>query len=61
MKKYQSIKGFYDVLPEQQKYWRFFYDKAYQILDRYAYQEIKLPVLSQRIYTFTVWGSRPIL
>jgi len=45
MKKYQSIKGFYDVLPEKQKYWRFFYDKAYQILDRYAYQEIKLPLV----------------
>ena len=45
------------MLPEQQKYWRFFYDKAYQILDRYAYQEIKLPVVESTDYTFTVWGA----
>lgn len=45
MKKYQSLKGFYDVLPEQQKYWRFFYKTAYRILDQFAYQEIKLPVV----------------
>ena len=43
MKKYQSIKGFYDVLPEKQKYWRFFYETAYQVLDRFgiaAYKEL---------------------
>jgi histidyl-tRNA synthetase len=45
MKKYQSLKGFYDVLPDKQDYWRFFYEKAYKILDSYAYQEIKLPIV----------------
>ncbi|NCX68300.1 MAG: histidine--tRNA ligase [Betaproteobacteria bacterium] len=45
MKNYQSIKGFYDVLPEKQKYWRFFYEAAYQVLDRFAYEEIKLPIV----------------
>jgi histidyl-tRNA synthetase len=62
MKKYQSIKGFYDVLPEQQKYWRFFYDKAYQILDRYAYQEIKLPVVeSTDLYIHSVGEQTDIV
>ena len=62
MKKYQSIKGFYDVLPEQQKYWRFFYDKAYQILDRYAYQEIKLPVVeSTDLYIHSVGQQTDIV
>ena len=45
MKKYQSIKGFYDVLPEKQKYWRFFYEKAFNVLDSFSYQEIKLPLV----------------
>ena len=62
MKKYQSIKGFYDVLPKQQKYWRFFYEKAYQILDRYAYQEIKLPVVeSTDLYIHSVGEQTDIV
>ena len=62
MKKYQSIKGFYDVLPEQQKYWRFFYEKAYQILDRYAYQEIKLPLVeSTDLYIHSVGQQTDIV
>ena len=62
MKKYQSIKGFYDVLPEQQKYWRFFYEKAYKILDRYAYQEIKLPLVeSTDLYIHSVGQQTDIV
>lgn len=62
MKKYQSIKGFYDVLPDQQKYWRFFYEKAYQILDRYAYQEIKLPLVeSTDLYIHSVGQQTDIV
>ena len=62
MKKYQSIKGFYDVLPEQQKYWLFFYEKAYQILDRYAYQEIKLPLVeSTDLYIHSVGQQTDIV
>ena len=62
MKKYQSIKGFYDVLPEQQKYWRFFYENAYQILDRYAYQEIKLPLVeSTDLYIHSVGQQTDIV
>jgi histidyl-tRNA synthetase len=50
------------VLPEQQKYWRFFYEKAYQILDRYAYQEIKLPLVeSTDLYIHSVGQQTDIV
>jgi len=45
IKKFQSIKGFYDVLPEKQRLWRFFEDKILFILDQYHYQEIGLPIV----------------
>ena len=44
-KKFQTLKGFYDVLPEKQRLWRYFEDKALGILDQYSYQEIGLPVV----------------
>ena len=44
-KKFQTLKGFYDVLPEKQRLWRFFEDKALAILDQYYYQEIGLPLV----------------
>jgi len=43
--KFQSIKGFYDVVPERQKLWRFFEEKALKVLDQYYFQEIGLPVV----------------
>ena len=44
-KKFQTLKGFYDVLPQKQRLWRYFEDKALGILDQYSYQEIGLPVV----------------
>jgi len=44
-KKIQSIKGFYDVLPQRQKLWRFIESKILSVLDQYSYQEIGLPML----------------
>ena len=44
-KKIQSIKGFYDVLPQRQKLWRFMESKILSVLDQYSYQEIGLPLL----------------
>ena len=44
-KKIQSIKGFYDVLPQRQKLWRFMESKILSVLDQYSYQEIGLPIL----------------
>ena len=44
-KKFQSIKGFYDVVPERQKLWRFFEQQILLVLDQYAFQEIGLPIV----------------
>ena len=44
-KKFQSVKGFYDVLPEKQKLFRFFEDAALDLLDQYGYHEIGLPIV----------------
>ena len=44
-KKFQSVKGFYDVLPEKQKLFRFFEDVALELLDQYGYHEIGLPIV----------------
>ena len=44
-KKFQTLKGFYDVLPERQRLWRYFENKALSILDQYSYQEIGLPIV----------------
>ena len=43
--KFQSIKGFYDVLPERQKLFRFFEKIALDILDQYDFCEIGLPLV----------------
>ena len=44
-KKFQTLKGFYDVLPDRQRLWRYFEDKTLTILDQYYYQEIGLPIV----------------
>ena len=44
-KKFQTLKGFYDVLPERQSLWRHFEEKILYILDQYHYQEIGLPLV----------------
>ena len=44
-KKFQTLKGFYDVLPERQRLWRYFEEKVLYILDQYHYQEIGLPLV----------------
>ena len=43
--KIQSIKGFYDVAPDDQKIWRYFESKCLSIFDQYGYEEIGLPII----------------
>jgi histidyl-tRNA synthetase len=44
-KKLQSIKGFYDVLPDKTPLWYFVEDKIREVLELYAYEKINLPIV----------------
>ena len=44
-KKLQSIKGFYDVLPDKTPLWHFVEDKILEVLNLYAYEKINLPLV----------------
>ena len=43
--KFQSIKGFYDVLPEQTPLWLKLEDTALRVLSLYGYKNIRLPMV----------------
>lgn len=45
VKKLQSIKGFYDVLPDKTPLWHFVEDKIREVLNLYAYEKINLPIV----------------
>ncbi|MFH1457126.1 MAG: histidine--tRNA ligase [Patescibacteria group bacterium] len=48
---YKTLKGFKDVLPDQQKYWDFLYDRTRQTSIDYGFRKLDLPVLEDaRIY-----------
>ena len=44
-KKLQSVKGFYDVLPDKTPLWHFVEDKIREVLNLYAYEKINLPLV----------------
>jgi len=44
-KKLQSVKGFYDVLPDKTSLWHFVEDKIREVLNLYAYEKINLPIV----------------
>lgn len=43
--KFQSIKGFYDILPEHTALWHKLEDTARQVLAQYGYRNIRLPAV----------------
>ncbi len=43
--KFQTIKGFYDILPEDTALWLKLEDTARQVLGQYGYQNIRMPVV----------------
>lgn len=43
--KFQSIKGFYDILPEHTALWFKLEDTARQVLGQYGYQNIRMPLV----------------
>ncbi|MFC1622536.1 histidine--tRNA ligase [Patescibacteria group bacterium] len=44
-KKSQSLKGFKDILPVNQKYWNFVFEKVKKITEDFSYQKIDTPIL----------------
>jgi histidyl-tRNA synthetase len=42
---YQSIKGFRDILPEETATWRWMEDIIHDLMRRYGYGEVRLPIL----------------
>ncbi len=46
-KQIQSVKGMHDILPEDQKYWRYIQKKAESLLEYYGFDRISTPVLEQ--------------
>ena len=43
--KFQSIKGFYDILPEATPLWFKLEDTARRVLAQYGYQNIRMPLV----------------
>lgn len=43
--KFQSIKGFYDILPEFTPLWQRLEDTARQVLSQYGYRNIRMPIV----------------
>jgi len=45
LNKIQSIRGMHDILPDQSPLWQFFESTVKQLLQSYAYNEIRMPVV----------------
>jgi histidyl-tRNA synthetase len=45
MPRYNALRGFQDVLPEDQPYWRYVTDRAHAIAQLYGFQQITVPTL----------------
>jgi len=44
-KNFQAPKGMHDILPEDQKYWRYILKKAEGLLEDYSFEKIETPIL----------------
>ena len=45
LKQLQAPKGMHDILPEEQKYWRYILKKAETILGDYGFEKIETPMV----------------
>lgn len=43
--KFQSVKGFYDILPEHTPLWQLLEDTAKRVLTQYGYRNIRMPIV----------------
>ncbi|MFG1490556.1 ATP phosphoribosyltransferase regulatory subunit, partial [Oceanospirillum sp. HFRX-1_2] len=46
-KKIQAIRGMNDILPEQSAVWQYLEATVADLLKRYSYQEIRMPIVEQ--------------
>ncbi len=61
-KKFQTLKGFRDILPEHQKFWNFVFEKVKDIAQDYSYQKIDTPILeSAELFERTVGQTTDIV
>ena len=44
-KQLQAPKGMHDILPEEQKYWRYIFKKAEAIIEDYGFERIDVPIV----------------
>jgi len=47
MKNIQAVRGMHDILPAQTPLWQFLQETVRDVFSRYAYQEIRMPLLEQ--------------
>ncbi len=61
-KQIQSAKGMHDILPEDQKYWRYVQKKAETLLEYYGFERFSTPILeSVELFTRSVGETSDIV
>ena len=58
-KSVEMLKGVYDILPEDQKYWRLVFKKAEALLDYYGFEKIDLALLEPSDLFYRALGDNP--
>ncbi len=61
-KQIQSVRGMHDILPEEQKYWRYIQKKIEAIVEYYGFERISTPVLeSAELFSRAVGETSDII
>lgn len=45
--RFQTLRGFNDILPDDFRYWRYVLNKAVELADRFGYKQIDTPILEE--------------
>ena len=58
----QAIRGMHDVLPQDVGTWQFVEERARKLFERYAYQEIRTPILEKtELFTQTLGAATDVV
>ncbi|MDP3697928.1 MAG: ATP phosphoribosyltransferase regulatory subunit, partial [Candidatus Taylorbacteria bacterium] len=58
----QAPKGMHDILPEEQKYWRYIFKKAEPLLEDYGFEKIETPIVeSTELFLISVGEASDIV